>query len=99
MQLLLRDLCLFPDDAAPPTKPVDSEPAMAMSQGPTHRSCTKHIDFTMALARDYIQRRRAVMKHYPTAEQIADMWTKQLGPGLFVVFRSRFMGLVSFLQC
>jgi hypothetical protein len=99
VQLLLRDLCLFSDDAAPPTKPVDSEPAMAMSQSPTHRSCTKHIDFTMALARDYIQRRRAVMEHYPTAEQIADMWTKQLGPGPFVVFRSRFMGLVSFLQC
>ncbi len=81
----------------PPTMLVDSEPAMAMSQGPTHRSRTKHIDFTMALARDYIQRGRAVMEHCPTAEQVADMWTKQLGPGLFVVFRGRFMGL--FLSC
>jgi hypothetical protein len=77
---------------------VDSEPAMAVSQGPTNRSRTKHIDFTMALARDYIQRRRAVMEHCPTAEQITDMWTKQLGPGPFAVFRIRFMGLVPFLR-
>jgi hypothetical protein len=39
---------------------VDSEPAMAVSQGPTNRSRTKHIDFTMALARDYIQRTGSV---------------------------------------
>jgi hypothetical protein len=52
---------------------------MAMSQGPTHCSGTEHIDFTMALARDYIQRWRAIMEHCPTAEQIADLWTKQLG--------------------
>jgi hypothetical protein len=99
VRLLLRDLRLFPDDASPPTMLVDSEPAMAMSQGPTHRSRTKHIDFTMALARDYIQRGRAVMDYCPTAEQVADMWTKQLGPGPFVVFRGRFMGLVPFLRC
>ena len=98
MRLLLRDLLLFPDDASPPSMLVDSAPAMAISQGPTNRSRTKHIDFTMALARDYIQRGRAVMEHCPTAEQIADIWTKQLGPGPYTVFRSRFMGLVPFLR-
>ncbi len=67
VRLLLRDLSLFTDDAYPPIILVDSEPAMAMSQGPTHRSRTKHFDFTMALARDYIQRGRAVMEHCPTA--------------------------------
>ena len=36
------------------------------------------------------------MEHGPTAKQIADMWAKQLGPGPFVIFRSRIMGLVSF---
>jgi hypothetical protein len=79
---------------------VDSEPAMAMPWGPTHRSRTKHIDFTMALrqAHDYIQRGRAGMEHCSTAEQIADMWTKQLGPGPFVLFRGRFMGFVPFLR-
>jgi hypothetical protein len=92
-------ICFPPlDNASPPKMLVDSAPAMAISQGPTNRSRTKHINFTMALARDYLRRGRAVMEHCPTAEQIADMWTKQLGPGPYNVFRSRFMGLVPFLR-
>ncbi len=93
VRLLLRDLHIFPDDASPPTMLVDSEIAIAMSQGPTHRCRTKHIDFTKALVRDYVQRERALMEHCPTDDQIADMWTKQQGPGPFVVYRGRFMGL------
>jgi hypothetical protein len=54
--LLLHDLLLFPDDASPPSMLVDSAPAMAISQGPTNCSCTKHIDVTIALARDYLCR-------------------------------------------
>jgi hypothetical protein len=53
----------------------------------------------MALAREHLQHGRAVMEHCPTAEHIADMWTKQLGPG-YNVFWSRIMdswGL--FLSC
>ena len=100
LRLLLRDLRLFPDDAPPPTMFVDSEPAMAISQGPTHRSRTKHIDFSKALCREYhdVQRGRAVPEHCLSAEQIADMWTKQLGPGPFVAYRGRFLGLVPFLR-
>jgi hypothetical protein len=98
VRLLLCGLLLFPDDASPPSMLVDSAPAMAISQGPTNRSRTKHIDFSEALARDYIQRGQAVMEHCPTAEQIADMWTQQLGPGPFAVFRNRFMGLDPFLR-
>ncbi len=54
--------------------------------------------FTTTLVRDYVQRERAVMELYPTDEQIADMWTKQLGQGLFVAYRGCFMGLVPFLR-
>jgi hypothetical protein len=96
-RLLLRDLCPFPDDAAPPTMLADSEQVMAVSQGPTHRSRAEKIDFTMALVRGYIQHGRAVMEICPTAEQMADMWTKQLGPGPFVVFGVDSWGL--FLSC
>ena len=67
VRLLLRDLLLFSDDASPPSMLVDSAPAMAISQGPTNCSRTKHINFTMALARDYIHSGRAVMEHCPTA--------------------------------
>ena len=71
---------------------------MAISRGPTHRSLTKHIDFTKAVFRDSIQRGRVVPEHCPTDSQIADIWTKQVGPGPFMVFRSRFMGLVPYLR-
>ncbi len=64
---------------------VASEPA----------TCTTHIDFPMALARDYVQAGRAIMD--PAAEQIADMCIKPLGPGPFVVSRSVSFGL--FLSC
>ncbi len=67
VRLLLPDLLLFPDDASPPSMLVDSAPAMAISQGPTNRLCTKHIDFTIVLEHDNVQRGRAVMEHYPTA--------------------------------
>jgi hypothetical protein len=70
---------------------VDSAPAMTISQD---RLPTKQIDFTMALACDYIQLWRAVLEHCPTAEQIADMWSNQLGPGPYAVFRSRSVGLL-----
>ena len=77
---------------------VDSEPAIAMSQGPDHHSRTKHIDFTKALVRDYVQREQAGMEHCPTDEQFADMWIKQLGQGPFVAYTGRFMSLVLFLR-
>jgi hypothetical protein len=71
-----------------------------MSQGPTHRSRTKNVDFTMALARDYIQRGRAVMEHCPTAEQIADMCTKQLWTKQSLrCLQGSILGLVPFLRC
>ena len=98
VRLLLRDLLLFPDDAPAPTMLVDSEPAIAVSQGPTQRSRTKHIDFTLALCRDYVMRGRVRLEYCPTSAQIADMFTKQLGPGIFLVYRARFMGFVPSLR-
>ena len=77
---------------------VDSEPAMAVSQGPTQRSRTKHVDFTMALCRDYVMRGRVRLEHCFTSAQIADMFTKQLGPGVFLVYRARFMDFVPSLR-
>uniref|UniRef100_A0A7S0MSU5 Reverse transcriptase Ty1/copia-type domain-containing protein n=1 Tax=Cryptomonas curvata TaxID=233186 RepID=A0A7S0MSU5_9CRYP len=94
VRLLLRDLLLFPDDALAPAMLVDSEPAIAVSQGPTQRSRTKHIDFTLALCRDYVMRGRVRLEYCSTSAQIADMFTKQLGPGIFLAYRARFMGFV-----
>ncbi len=96
--LFLRDLLLFPDDASAPTMLIDSEPAVGMSQGPTHRSCTKHIDFTLALCRDYVMCGRVRLKHCPTFAQIADMFTKQLCPSIFLLYPARFMGAFPYLR-
>ena len=52
VRVLFRDLFIFPDDEPALTMLVlivNSEPAMAIYQGPTHRSRTKHIDFIKAL--------------------------------------------------
>jgi hypothetical protein len=62
-----------------------------MSQGPTHRSRTKHIDLTLAPCRDYVMRGRVRLEHCSTFAQIADMFTKQLGPSIFLLYRARFM--------
>jgi hypothetical protein len=91
---LLQGLHIFSDDISSPTVLVDSLPAITMSQGLTRFSHTKHIDFTKALVRDYVQRERVVINHCSTDEQIADMWTKQNGQGLFVAYKGRFMDLV-----
>ena len=96
--LLLRDLLLFPADAPAPPMLVDSEPAMAMSQGPTQRSRTKHIDFTLAVCRDYVMRGRVRLEYCSTSAQIADMFTKQLGPGIFLAYRARFMDFLPSLR-
>ncbi len=94
---MLCDLGIFFADA-PPFMLVDSEPAIAMSRGSTHRSSPKHIDLTLALACAYVQRWGVVMLCCPTAEQIAAMWTKQLGHGTFFVFQGSFMGIVPFMR-
>ena len=57
------------------------------------------LDHLLALVLDYVQHERAVMEHCPTDEQIADMWTKQLGQGPFCCLGSfhescSFLGLV-----
>jgi hypothetical protein len=98
VRLLLRDLLLFPADAPAPPMLVDSEPAMAMSQGPTQRSRTKHIDFTLAVCRDYVMRGRVRLEYCSTSAQIADMFTKQLGPGIFLAYRARFMDFLPSLR-
>ena len=36
------------------------------------------------------------MEHCPSAVQIADMWTNQIGMGTFVIYRGRCMDSVPF---
>ena len=95
VRLLIRDLCPFGVDLPEiPTLFVDCEPVIAVANGASTRSCTKHIDFKVWLCRDYVGRKVVQLTYVPTAMQIADFFTKQLGPGPYVVYRARFMSFL-----
>ena len=94
VRLLIRDLLpmglVLPDI---PVLHVDCEPAIAVANGGSTRSRTKHwhIDFKIWLCRDYVARKLVQLVYVPTDQQIADFFTKQLGPGPYVLYRGRFM--------
>ena len=89
VRLLLRDLGFV----VIPTLLGDNEPAIATAKGPAQRSRTRHIDFTVALCRDFVNRGVHLIEFVPTADQVADIYTKQLGPGPYIKHCSRFMSL------
>jgi hypothetical protein len=96
--LLIRDLCALGVDLPEiPTLFVDCEPAIAAANGASTRSRTKHIDFKVWLCRDYVGRKVVQLTYVPTAQQIEDFFTKQLGPGPYVVYRARCMNFLSTL--
>ena len=92
VHLLIRDLLpmglVLPDI---PVLHVDCEPAIAVANGGSTRSRTKHIDFKIWLCRDYVARKLVQLVYVPTDQQIADFFTKQLGPRLYVLYWGRFM--------
>jgi len=93
VRLLLRDLGL---DVIP-TLLGDNQPAIATAKGPSQRSRTRHIDFTLALCRDFISRGHLLIEYVATDDQVADVYTKQLGPGPYTRHCGRFMSLLPFL--
>ena len=94
VRLLIRDLAgLGLDLPAIPTMYVDCEPAIAVAKGASTRSRTKHIDFKIWLCRDYVRRELVQLVYVPTDLQIADFFTKQLGPGPYTIYRGQFMSL------
>jgi hypothetical protein len=44
--------------------------------------------------RDYVSRNVIPLTFVPTAQQIADFSTKELGPGPYVAYRMRFMSVL-----
>ena len=94
VRLLIRDLAgLGLELPTIPTLYADCEPAIAVAKGVSTRSRTKHIDFKIWLCRDYVRRELVQLVYMPTDLQIADFFTKQLGPGPYILYRGRFMSL------
>ena len=76
---------------------VDCAHAIAVANGasrPSTRSRTKHIDFKVWLCRGYVSPKVIQLAYIPTAQQIADFFTKQLGPGPYVAYCVRFMSVL-----
>ena len=65
-----------------------------MANGASTRSRTRHNDFKVWLCPDYVSRKVIQFTYVPTAQQIADFFTKQLGPGPYVAYRVRFMSVL-----
>ena len=94
VRLLIRDLAgLGLDLPTIPTLYADCEPAIAVAKGAFTRSRTKHIDFEIWLCRDYVRRELVQLVYVPTDLQIANFFTKRLGPGPYIIYRRRFMSL------
>jgi len=94
VRLLIRDLAgLGLDLPTIPTLYADCEPAIAVAKGASTRSRTRHIDFEIWLCRDYVRRELVQLVYVPTDLQIADFFTKRLGPGPYIIYRRRFMSL------
>jgi hypothetical protein len=95
VSLLIRDLsALGIHLPVIPTLLVDCAPAIAVANGASTRSRTRHIDFKVWLCRDYVSQKVIQLTYVPTAQQIADFFTKELGPGPYVAFRVRFMSVL-----
>jgi hypothetical protein len=59
---------------------VDNQSAIAIAKNDEHRPRTKHVDIKWHWIRDRIAGKTLQLEYVPTAEQVADIFTKQLQP-------------------
>jgi len=78
----------------PRTTPLrcDNQAAKAMAESSRLHQRTKHINVRYHFIRDHVRSGEVEVQWIPTAEQQADMFTKALGPQLFLPMRQLVMG-------
>jgi hypothetical protein len=96
LRLLLRDMGIV--CTAVPIFRVDNQPAIRIAAATTSRSKSRHIDYKVHLCRDFVTRGLIDLKYIATTDQLADFFTKQLGPKLFLKFRDQLLCLIPRLQ-
>ncbi|XP_042041318.1 uncharacterized mitochondrial protein AtMg00810-like [Salvia splendens] len=89
---LLNELRIKKRDA--PVIWVDNLSAIALASNPVLHARTKHIELDMHFVRDKVLNNELELRHVPTKDQIADIFTKPLSHQSFVKLRER-LGLVS----
>jgi hypothetical protein len=65
----------------------DNQGAIALSSNPQYHSCTKHMDIQRKWQGEVQSAGTVELKYVPTAEQIADGFTKPLARDRFEWFR------------
>ena len=90
LRSFLRELGLLKDD--PTTLLCDNNGAMALSNDPTLHSRSKHIDVRHHFIRKHVETGSIDLARIPSADNLADVFTKALPRPAFERFRS-FLGL------
>jgi hypothetical protein len=104
LRSLLRELELLPDDAtsihtrgdfdaSATTVFCDNNGAIALSFDQAFHARVKHVDVRYHFIREQVEAKAIVLKRVPSAENVADIFTKPLARPLFEKHRSR-LGLV-----
>jgi hypothetical protein len=70
---------------------VDNQAAIQLSKYDVHHDRTKHIPLRYHFVREEIKKHQVQVKYIPTAEQLADIFTKGLNKILFNKFRCKIM--------
>lgn len=58
----------------------DNIPCIKIAEEPREHQRTKHIDIKYMFLRELIQNKKLLIKYIPTSDQLADVFTKPLGP-------------------
>jgi len=74
LQQLLRDMTGL--DKVPVHLKIDNQGAIELSKNPVHRQRSKHIDIKYHHVREHVQNGNVVLHYVPSADNIADMFTK-----------------------
>ena len=74
----------------------DNQPAMKIATNPVSSARVRHIDIKYHFIREQVQRGNIQLVYLPTSEMLADIFTKALGPILFVRFRDLITGNAPF---
>ncbi|XP_042059335.1 uncharacterized protein LOC121803798 [Salvia splendens] len=73
---------------------VDNMSAITLASNPVLHARTKHIELDIHFVRDKVLGKEIELRHVPTADQVADIFTKPLSHQPFVKMRER-LGVVS----
>ena len=77
----------------PSTIFMDNVGAKFIAENSVNNKRTKHIDVRFHYIRQYVQRKLTQLVYVPTQYNLADMFTKALGPEKFLPFMRQILGL------